>query len=800
MTAPTLYPYQRVATDFMKANPRCGLFLDMGLGKALDNESLIPTPRGNRRVKDIRVGDELYDRRGKPTRVLAVYPHTDKTAYRVTLRSGRTFVACDEHLVPYIDASGNITHRPLREMCDDYLLPHSVHHALQKPEPRYHLPMNDAVERPSVHPTLDPYAFGVWLMRHRSRQSVTLSFTRNLQDEDVALKTLFEQRAKLSDRPHERGFQYRWTNAHGAARWRTVLRQLDLFGKDSRVTHIPDMYLDASVTERRALLDAIVDSIGTIDYAMVGTLTQSPHYRIPVPAETELARDIQRLAFSLGIYAVLDERGGSSVRLYTTKTLGILQRYAHLYDGLVDVASDPILDITPVENRDMTCFTVDNDEKLFLIDDYIVTHNTLITLTGLVELANEGRLVGHILVVAPKRIAVNTWPDEIEKWEHVRGARYVNFAGITKKKRDALFDDVATSPPTIYIINRELIPQLVDRFPGDQWQFPNIIIDEAQSFKGYSSKGFKALKSIAPFTRRIVELTGTPAPNNLLDIWSLIYLIDGGRRLGPNITAFRTTHFDPGRQINGYPYEWTLKHGHDAIIHDRIKDVAISMMKEDHLSMPDVVHNVIELDMTKAERKIYQQLKTDKVLPLANGGEIGSDNAAALFGALFQLANGAIYEDETRQDVIELHQHKLNALQDIIDGANGQPVLVFYWFKHDLRRMLAHIPEAVEFTGKPEQLRDWNDKKIPVLLAHPASAGHGLNFQHGGHILVFFCVPTSLELYKQSIARLHRNGQTQTVIVHYLKMRGTIENQIVNTLGEKDFAQQALIDAVKAHL
>lgn len=800
MAHPVLYDYQRVATNFMKTVPRCGLFLDMGLGKCLKNSHIIPTPTGNRRVGDIRVGDDLYDRHGKPTKVLAVYPHTDKPALEVTLRSGRSFVACDDHLVPYFDENDQLTHKPLGEMVDDYLIPQPAHLALLRPESRYHLPMNDAVERADSYPTLPPYAFGVWLMRHSGRSSLTLSLARTTQDDDLELKDLFEASAGLATVPTRTGHRYRWTNAMGATNWRHSLRALGLFGKDSRPTYIPDIYLEASVTERRDLLDAIVDSEAEIAYTMVSGLTQSPHYHIQARNE-QLASDIQHLAFSLGIYALRDEKDACSVRLYTTKLLGRLGRIAPHQNVLVDVDRDPIVRIERVEPCDMTCFTVDNPEKLFLINDYIVTHNTLIALTGLVELAQEGRLVGHILVIAPKRIAVNTWPDEIEKWEHVRGARYVNFAGITKKKRDALFDAVATSPPTIYIINRELVPQLVDRFPGDQWQFPNVIIDEAQSFKGYSTKGFKALKSIAPFTRRWVELTGTPAPNNLLDIWSLIYLLDGGYRLGKNITTYRDMHFNPGRLTpEGYPYEWLLKDGHDDIIHDKLKDVSISMMKEDHLSMPDLIHNVIELDMTATEKRVYNQLKKDKVLPLANGGTIESANAAVLAGALLQLANGAIYEDDTHSSYISLHDHKTNALRDIFDGSQGQPILVFYWYQHDKERILAAIPEAEVFTGKPEQLKRWNQKQIPMLLAQPASAGHGLNFQHGGHILVFFSVPWSLELYQQSIARLYRNGQTQTVIVHYLRMRGTIENQITDRLFEKQVNQQALIDAVKAHI
>lgn len=426
---------------------------------------------------------------------------------------------------------------------------------------------------------------------------------------------------------------------------------------------------------------------------------------------------------------------------------------------------------------------------------------TLVALTGFVELAQEGRLEGHILIIAPLRIAVNTWPDEITKWPHTKHGRYEVLAGLTKKKRDKLLDQVETSPSTIYVINRELLPKLVDRFPGKSWPFTNVVIDEAQSFKSYSSLGFKQLKTIAPYTQRWVELTGTPAPNGLLDIWALIWLLDGGYRLGQTITEFRSRHFIPGRRTpEGYPYEWHLIDGHQDLIHNKIKDVAISMTKKDYLNMPGLIHNPVEVEMTKKERAIYNQLKKDKILPLVNGEVIESANAAVLSGALFQLSNGAIYADPDRKEIIELHDHKLKALEEIIDGSGGHSILVFYWFKHDLIRLKKYFPDAEEFKGQPDQMTRWNNKEIPVLLAHPASAGHGLNFQHGGHILVFFCVPRSLELYQQSIARLYRNGQTETVIVHYIKTRGTIEDRIMQTIDEKQFNQDLLIDAVRAEM
>lgn len=428
---------------------------------------------------------------------------------------------------------------------------------------------------------------------------------------------------------------------------------------------------------------------------------------------------------------------------------------------------------------------------------------TLVTLTALVEIAQMNQLVGHVLIIAPKTIAINTWTSEIEKWSHTKSARYIQLAGLTKKKRDSLLDNVINEPPTIYIINRELIPKLVQRFPGEKWAFPNVVIDEAQSFKGYKSEGFKALKSIAPYTYRFIELTGSPAPNGLMDIWSLVYMLDGGARLGQNITAYRNMHFYPDPYVlspEGYPTIWNVIPGHEEYIHHKVKDVVISMMKQDHLTLPPLTHNVINLDMTKRERAVYNELKKEKVLPLLDGDTIEASNAAVLSGALLQLSNGAIYKDETHTEIIELHKHKLQALEAIIDGSNGQPILCFYWYKHDIIRLKEHFPDGVVFDGSPEQLARWNNKEIPLLFAQPKSAGHGINFQHGGHILVFFVVPYSLELYEQSIGRLYRNGQTQHVIVHYLKMTNTVEDNITKSIIDKQCTQQALIDAVKAEI
>lgn len=464
--------------------------------------------------------------------------------------------------------------------------------------------------------------------------------------------------------------------------------------------------------------------------------------------------------------------------------------------------------------------------------DYILTHpvaglfldmglgKTLITLTALQQLAIRGQINGHVLIIAPKRIAVNTWPSEIDKWDHLNGTSFKQLSGISKKKRDLLYDELHTSnqetkeinqglrqptdrtvPASLYFINRELIPDLVKNFEKE-WPFTIVIIDELQSFKGYNSTRFKALRKVRNQIDRIIGLTGTPAPNSLMDLWAQITLLDNGQRLGKNITNYRNTFFYPGRRTDqGYPYEWILKPDAENAIYHNIDDIVISMKSNDYLQLPPVTFNTITVDMDKKERNVYNQLKKEHVLSLVDGSEIDAVNAAVLVGKLLQLANGALYADDTKTDIVELHQHKLDALEEIIDSSQGQPLLVFYWFKHDLARLKERFPEGIEFDGKPQTVAAWNNKQIPLMFLQPSSAGHGLNLQEGGHIIVWFALPFwSLELYQQGNARVARQGQTQPVIIHHILTHNTVDQQIINALMDKDEQQTSLIDAVKLHL
>ena len=322
-----------------------------------------------------------------------------------------------------------------------------------------------------------------------------------------------------------------------------------------------------------------------------------------------------------------------------------------------------------------------------------------------------------------------------------------------------------------------------------------IVIDELSSFKSSTAKRFRALRKVRPLASRIVGLTGTPSPNGLMDLWAEVYLLDGGARLGNSIGGYRDRFFNPGRR-NGYTiFNWVPKSGADKKIQELLSDLCISMTAEDYLTMPDMIVNDIPVRMTEQETEKYRELEREQVMEL-DGKELTAFDAAAIWGKLLQLANGAAYDEN--HDVVDFHNQKLEALEEIVDTAAGNPVLVFYNFRHDLERIQARVGGAV--LQKPEDIRDWNAGRTPVLLAQPASMGHGLNLQAGGHIIVWFGLNPSLELYQQANARLYRQGQKETVIIHRLVTRGTVDEDVIKKLELKEKGQEALIEALKARI
>lgn len=418
---------------------------------------------------------------------------------------------------------------------------------------------------------------------------------------------------------------------------------------------------------------------------------------------------------------------------------------------------------------------------------------TLSSLTAIEELINTFGLVDRVLVIAPLSVATDTWPSEIDKWDHTKGLTFSQILG-SKAKRLAALDKQAD----IYITNRENVVWLAEHYKT-KWPFKTVIIDELSSFKASNSKRFKALRRVRPYMDRVIGLTGTPAPNTLIDLWPQIYLLDQGERLGKTITTYRNRYFYPGRSNGHVVYNWNLKPGAEQEIYEAISDIAVSMKARDYLNLPARINNTVEVQLNKREQVLYDQLEKDYVLELAQGEtEIVASNAAVLSNKLLQMANGCIYDDEGAPQVI--HDQKIEALKRIIEEAQGQPVLVFYTYKHDLARIKEAIPDVVDLDVKRGDVKKWNEGEIPILLAHPQSAGHGLNLQHGGHIVVWFGLTWSLEYYQQANARLDRQGQTESVIVHHLVARGTLDEHVMEVLAGKEQGQDALLDAVKAKI
>ena len=423
---------------------------------------------------------------------------------------------------------------------------------------------------------------------------------------------------------------------------------------------------------------------------------------------------------------------------------------------------------------------------------------TVITLTRLSELFADFA-VEKALVIAPKRVAEDTWTREAAKWDHLTGLRVVPVLGDQKHRLAAL-----ASAGDIYVINRENVQWRVETC-GKRWDFDAIIIDELSSFKSPKAKRWRCLKRVTKLARIVWGLTGTPAGNGYIDLWPEMFLIDGGERLGHTLGEFRTKWFSPGAHKGNIVYEWRLKPGAKEDIDRRLSDICLSMSKEDWLTLPPVVHNTVTVRMDSKERKLYDQLRRDCVLPLL-GGELADmknfdqaivgGTAAPLSGKLLQMANGAVYDENG--GVVHIHDRKLDALIDIAEEAHGQSLLVFYSYRHDIDRIRERFPQAVEIGGS-ETIRAWNAGDIPMLLCHPASAGHGLNLQQGGHIIVWFGLPWSLELYQQANARLNRMGQGQSVIVHHVVCEGTLDEKVLSALTEKDAVQKGLLDALKGY-
>ena len=423
---------------------------------------------------------------------------------------------------------------------------------------------------------------------------------------------------------------------------------------------------------------------------------------------------------------------------------------------------------------------------------------SVITLTAIKTLLKKGE-VRKVLVVAPLRVARDTWPEEIRKWDHLKGLSYSVAVGNARERRAALM-----AGSDITIINRENLPWLIEQ-SGIRFRWDMVVIDELSSFKNWNAKRFRALMKVRSLVRRIVGLTGTPAPNGYMDLFAEYRLLDMGERLGKFITRYREVYFEPDRWGNGQVYSWKLRKGAKEVIDRKISDITVSMKSVDYLKMPEVVYNQVLVHMDDGEAALYEELKEEMFLELMPVRKkertvqmIDAKNAAVLCGKLAQMASGAVYSDD--HDVALIHDRKLDVLEDLIEGANGNPLLIAYWYQHDIERIRRRFPQ-VRVLKSSQDIADWNAGRIQVAAMHPASAGHGLNLQAGGSTLVWFGLTWSLEMYQQTNARLWRQGQmADTVVIHHIVTANTIDEDILAALGRKDRTQESLIAAVRAQM
>lgn len=415
---------------------------------------------------------------------------------------------------------------------------------------------------------------------------------------------------------------------------------------------------------------------------------------------------------------------------------------------------------------------------------------TIITLTAIWNLMFDSFDIHRVLVIAPLRVARDTWPAEQKKWDHLHQLRMAIAVGSERERRAAL-----QSGADVVVMNRENVDWLINR-SGIKWQWDMVVIDELSSFKNHRAKRFTALLKARTSVKRIVGLTGTPAANGLMDLWAEFRLLDLGERLGRYISRYRDRWFDPDKRNGMQVFTYKPKKGAEAEIYAAISDITLSMKTTDYLTLPPLTVTIQRVEMNAKERKVYDQLAADLVVEL-DGEVIDAANAAVLAGKLTQMANGAIYIEAG--DVIGIHERKLDALEDLIEAANGNPVLMAYWFKHDLERIMERFPVARQLKTSAD-ISDWNAGSIEIGLIHPASAGHGLNLQAGGSVLIWYSLTWSLELYQQANARLYRQGQQLPVTITHIVTKNSIDEQILKALEAKNTTQSALIDAVAQSL
>lgn len=773
-----LAPHQAAGKDFMNQHPFCGVFFDMGLGKALDDEAYLPTPNGFRQVKTIMPGDMLFDHEGRMTHVINVFHHTNIMAYEITLSDSRSFICSHDHLIPLAK------HKFGRDI-EPTQLQNIISQELRHNNRQYNfgIPMPRACPYAEREHDLPPELLGF-----------TLRHSRWKYNDIVLLKaetnTVTDYYSKLAENLAA------WAGSElyeidptalalrDSSKLMAALRNLG-YVTTVPMNVIPNEYAMDSCRNRALLLAGYfgIDK-AVIDACPKGTQTKKALTVTMDCAYETMAYHLKTIINSMGF--ICETKYVKSRHTTKIKTVLASDCTDRLY----------ITGIRQLSPRNMTCFTVDSPDHTYMANDYIPTHNTLTTLVHLLE----DNPHGHVLVIAPKNIARNTWLDEIKKWNiPLRTQSFVcdeNYKDLTRKKRLARYEKVVTDKPTVYFINRELLLDLIKHMPvingRPTWFFPYVVIDESQSFKSYTAERFKAMKPIRPILKSVILLSGTPRPKDLMDLWPQMYLLDMGHRLGKTITQYRERFFRPSGYMNGHPINWKPLPGAEDEIYRLISDITISAK---NTQLPDLTFNNFKVYMEPDEWELYREFAKEAVIDVDSKTQVSASNRGVLANKLSQLASGTIYTDAEHNYKV-IHQHKVEAVNQIIQGSSGS-VMVAYYYNSDREILKNNIPGAVLFDGSHDMQEAWNRGEIPVLLLHPASAGHGLNLQFGGHVLIWYSIINNLEYYLQTNARLRRPGQTHPVIIHHIIAEGTIDEPNLTRLERRESDEDSMLEVIR---
>ena len=800
-----LHDYQKATKQFMIDHPKCAVFLPMGLGKDQPLDALVLTPSGFRTMGEMTIGTEVIVPSGGTALVDGVFPQGVRPVYELTLDDGRTVRAGKDHLWTVSNAWQRHEGYPpvvknTLELLEDL--------TMKNGDSKWYI---EAIAEPDLgqwSSSLDPYLIGVLLGDGSLSQSVPMVSTPDQEIlDDVARMLPAGVTPKWAA-----NYDYRLTSPRGQRNALTdELRRLGIMGKLSVEKSIPQQLLHVSADDRLALLQGLLDTDG---HAL------KTGFDLVLGSE-QLLDDARWLVHSLGGRATKMTKvvnGKEYFRLYGRLPQHLspfrLSRKAAVYGTGIRTRYPTVhLAIRSIEyvgEEHTQCISVDHPDHEYVTDQFVRTHNTLVTLSALADIQPSG----HILVIAPLNIVRSTWIDEIEKWGFPVRTKslIVNERGnkLSRKKRLERYAEIATDPPTMYFINQDLVDDLIQNMPTQSvngrktfvWPFGTVIIDESQGLKSPSSKRFKALKRVAPATTRIIEMTGTPTPNGLLDLWSQIYLLDEGLALGRTFTQYRERYFRPTQYVNNRPVKWELLPGAEKEIYQRISHLVMSI-ENTALTLPPLTVNDVRVHLADKEQELYEEMKRELVLTFtdkSSGSQehVTAPNAGVLAARLIQIASGTIYTGPNHKHEV-IHNQKIEHCDYILRNTTS-PTIIAYRFVSDREQLLKQLRDRGHdvqvFDGSREMIKQWNERKIQVMLLQPASAGHGLNLQQGGSSMIWYTLPWSLEHYAQTNARLHRQGQKDPVVIHRLITQKTFDTRLPKILENKDGVQQGLMDAV----